>query len=237
MPSSQYSHARASSSTSSTFSKGTNSLAITSLPKEFFQPHLLLHLYTHFQTYGKINQWVPLPGFGRILVVYENEDDAEKAKIYSDPIVLNATEDRQELVLRVYRADPNPLISDVNTENQFLQPPGSEQQFLTSPGGERMKEILPNPTSVTDELIAALKNLYLQQNHNRKSGVEVLMDAAESGVSVVVEDCDFGVDENRDTWEEDSNWMYGVMTPLRTMWRPFCAAIPPFTSSMSVPVY
>jgi hypothetical protein len=72
----------------------TNTLAITPMPKEFFQPLILDVLRDHFATYGELNRWVPLPGFGRILVVYTQDDDAETAKIHSDPIVLDQTDDR-----------------------------------------------------------------------------------------------------------------------------------------------
>ncbi|KAF7353802.1 hypothetical protein MVEN_01065700 [Mycena venus] len=75
----------------------TNTLAVTSIPKEFFQPLPLNVLRNHFTTYGHINRWVPLPGFGRIIVVYTREDDAETAKIHCDPIVLEQTQDRLQL--------------------------------------------------------------------------------------------------------------------------------------------
>ena len=48
----------------------------------------------HFATFGEINQWVPLASFGRIMVVYKYEDDAERAKLQSDPLVLEASDDR-----------------------------------------------------------------------------------------------------------------------------------------------
>jgi hypothetical protein len=76
----------------------TNTLAVT-IPKGFFQPLLLDLLRTHFAIYGHINRWVPLPGFGRIIVVYTREDDAEKAKIHCDPIVLEQTQDRYVFLL------------------------------------------------------------------------------------------------------------------------------------------
>lgn len=69
-------------------------MAVTSIPKEFFEPLLLDVLRGHFATYGQINRWVPLPGFSRILIVYTHEEDAEAAKIHSDPIVLEQTADR-----------------------------------------------------------------------------------------------------------------------------------------------
>lgn len=72
----------------------TNTLAVTSLPKSFFEPVILELLHSHFSSFGTINQWVPLPGFSRIIVVYEEEDHAETAKLRSDPIILSATKER-----------------------------------------------------------------------------------------------------------------------------------------------
>lgn len=66
----------------------TNTLVITSIPKSFFDPSVLDVLKHHFLTYGEINRWVPLPGFGRILVVFYHEESAENAKQQCDPIVL-----------------------------------------------------------------------------------------------------------------------------------------------------
>lgn len=66
----------------------TNTLAITSLPRLFFEPVIMDMLRDHFASYGEINQWVPLPGFGRIIIVYESEHCAETVKRQCDPIVL-----------------------------------------------------------------------------------------------------------------------------------------------------
>lgn len=81
------------STTSSSSSQRTNSLAVTSLPKTFFHPVVLTVLKSHFQSYGEINQWVPLPGFGRIIIVYTEEEHAELAKTECDPIILRGTSD------------------------------------------------------------------------------------------------------------------------------------------------
>ena len=50
-------------------------------------------LRNYFASFGEINQWVPLQGFGRIIIVYENNYDAERAKQKSDPIVLDPASD------------------------------------------------------------------------------------------------------------------------------------------------
>ncbi len=67
----------------------TNTLAVTSLPKSFFDPVILSMLREHFASFGDINQWVPLQGFGRIIIVYEIEHHAETAKRTCDPIVVD----------------------------------------------------------------------------------------------------------------------------------------------------
>ena len=75
-------------------SEPTNTLAVTSVPKYFFAPFILNMLRDHFASYGEINQWVPLPGFSRIIIVYEAEHYAESAKLQSDPIVVESTPDQ-----------------------------------------------------------------------------------------------------------------------------------------------
>lgn len=75
-------------------SEPTNTLAVTSLPRSFFDPIILSMLRDHFASFGDINQWVPLPGFGRIIIVYESEHHAEAVKQQSDPIVVEGTPDQ-----------------------------------------------------------------------------------------------------------------------------------------------
>ncbi|KAJ7510285.1 Calcipressin-domain-containing protein [Mycena galericulata] len=189
--------------------EATNTLAITSVPKDFFQPLLLDVLRNHFATYGHINRWIPLPGFSRIIIVYTREDDAETAKIHCDPIVLEQTHDRSQIILRVYRADPNPLLpmesDDLVPEGNYLRPPAIEKNFLISPPG--------SPP--------------LQVNEKHSSGLEVLVEPhdGDSGVGVYVQDCDGDEDE---TNEED--WVYGESAPARAKWRPVATALPPTVS-------
>ncbi|KAJ7447211.1 Calcipressin [Mycena latifolia] len=221
----------ASAPSSNDIPERTNTVAITSIPKEFFQPLLLGVLQDHFATYGQINRWVPLPGFGRIIVVYTREDDAETAKIHCDPIVLEQTHDRSQIILRVYRADPNPLLpmesEDIVPEANYLQPPAIEKNFLISPPGsppvgwEPIKEEPPNATPLADDLMAALRKLQVNERHS--SGLEVLIEPHDggSGVGVYVQDYD-GEDEER---EED--WVYGESAPTRAKWRPIATALPP----------
>ncbi|KAJ7191521.1 Calcipressin-domain-containing protein [Mycena haematopus] len=217
-------------STPSTDIQRTNTLALTPLPKEFFQPLILNLLRDHFATYGQLNRWVPLPGFGRIIVVYMQEDDAETAKIHSDPIVLEQKDDRPQISLRVYRADPNPLLpmesNDLVPEANYLRPPAIEKNFLISPPGsppvgwEPIKEEPPNAAPLADDLMAALRKL--QMNEKASSGLEVLIEPqdGDSGVGVYVQDCD------GDEEEHEEDWVYGESAPGRAKWRPV-TAMPP----------
>jgi len=207
----------------------TNTIAVTSIPKSFFHPVVLDVLRNHFSSFGEINRWVPLPGFGRIIIVFRYEDHAELAKQTCDPIVLQGSHDRSEVILRVYRADPNPLVTAGITsvpEDNYLRPPAVEKNFLISPPGsppvgwEQIKEDPPNATPLADDLIEALRKLKV---HERRSSFEVLLDPHEgSGVGVYVEDCDGG---NEDEIEEE-DWVYGQSAPARTRWQP--TALPPF---------
>ncbi|KAM6500986.1 Calcipressin domain containing protein [Amanita muscaria] len=212
----------------------TNTLAIAQLPRTFFIPEILNIIQSHFNFFGVINQWVPLPGFGRIIIVYENEDHAEEAKTVCDPIILQGEESDKgpQMVLRVYRADPNPLIpknpafgdgyfSMIPQEN-YLQPPPIEKNFLISPPGsppvgwEQIKEDPPNQTPLAEDLMAALRRLQLEERRmSGFSSLEVLLHPEESGVGVYVEDCDMAIDG--DIPSED-NWIYGETAPARSRW-------------------
>ncbi|CAK5276168.1 unnamed protein product [Mycena citricolor] len=208
----------------------TNTLAVTSLPKTFFEPRLLDVLRSHFSTYGEINRWVPLPGFSRILIVYTREDDAESAKIHSDPIVLDETDGRDQITLRVFRADPNPLLPTSDNDSSipdvnYLRPPDLEKNFLISPPGsppvgwEPIREDPPNAIPLADDLIVALRKLQLQER--APAGVEILVEPSDGGVGVYVEDCD-GEPE-----EDEADWVYGESAPTRLKWRPVATAMPP----------
>ncbi|KAF5318075.1 hypothetical protein D9619_012262 [Psilocybe cf. subviscida] len=206
----------------------TNTVAVTSVPKSFFDPLILSMLREHFASYGDINQWVPLQGFGRIIIVYEQEDSAEMAKLKSDPIVIDG-HGGNDTILRVYRADPNPLVAHSEDswipQTSYLKPPAIEKNFLISPPGsppigwEQIKEDPPNATPLADDLIHALRKL--QVYDERPSFEELTFDG--SGVSVFVEDCDA-----RESYEvSEDHWIYGETAPARDKWRTFATAMPP----------
>jgi hypothetical protein len=83
----------------------TNTLTIAPVPKEFFQEAVLTVLKNHFSNFGEINQWVPLSSFFRIIVVFDSEDAAENAKLLSDPITIDAWQDRFVTSLLAPRSD------------------------------------------------------------------------------------------------------------------------------------
>ncbi|KAJ4482827.1 Calcipressin-domain-containing protein [Lentinula edodes] len=229
-------------------SKPTNSLAITQVPKEFFHPVVLGVLREHFDLYGEINQWVPLSAFGRILVVYTEEEAAEHAKRSCDPIVLSGTQDRSEATLRVFRADPNPIIphsafadaSYIPAAN-YLRPPALEKNFLISPPGsppvgwEPIKEDPPNAAPLAGDLMAALQKLQIQERDREgNQGPEILLHPEDggSGVGVYVEDCDNGA-APVDIEIEDEDWVYGQTAPARSKWKPV-TAMPPMRAALMI---
>ncbi|KAG5352653.1 hypothetical protein E4T56_gene9872 [Termitomyces sp. T112] len=223
------------SSPAAEYPQRTNTVAVTQVPKEFFHPVLLDVLRDHFGSYGEINRWAPLPGFGRIIVVYRFEDNAESAKQHCDRITVQRSQDGSEVELRVYRADPNPLITtdmfgNTIPEDNYLRPPAIEKNFLISPPGsppvgwEQIREDPPNASPLADDLIQALRKLQLQE---RRSSLEVLLDPHEgSGVGVYVEDCG---DDDEDEVVDDA-WIYGETAPARSRWAP--TAMPPLRAAM-----
>jgi hypothetical protein len=198
-------------------------------------------LQEHFASYGRINQWAPLATFGRIIIVYEDECVAETAKLESDPVVIESTSDRQTIALRVYRADPNPLIiPDSPTtvpQDAYLRPPPIEKNFLISPPGsppvgwEQVREDPPNVTPLAVDLIEALRKL--QVRSKKGPSVEVLLESED--VNVYVEDCDYDAGEDQDglSWRDsEEDWDYGVPSP-RIKWKPIATALPPLRSEVA----
>jgi hypothetical protein len=238
------SRSSSSSPTSQPEFQQTNTLAVTSLPKSFFEPLVLQMLRDHFAAFGDINQWVPLQGFGRIIVVYESAHHAELAKRQCDPILIDGRNDEENIVLRVYRADPNPLIPRGEQKNawmphsSYLRPPPVEKNFLISPPGsppvgwEQIREDPPNATPLADDLIVALRRLQTHDEARRKPSFEQLLDPMDgSGVSVYVEDYD--VEEHQLDFEiSEEEWVYGESAPARQKWKPAPTSCPPMPSHL-----
>uniref|UniRef100_D8PU63 Calcipressin n=1 Tax=Schizophyllum commune (strain H4-8 / FGSC 9210) TaxID=578458 RepID=D8PU63_SCHCM len=248
-PASSRSHSRSSSAAHSLHSPTspdrttsgpatTNTLAVTRLPASFFDPLILDILRDHFAQYGPINQWAPLSGFGRILVVYERDASAEAAREACGTIVVEPTDSHvaaEPIILRVERQ---------------LAPPRPERNFLISPPGsppvgwEQAQEEPPNSAPLAEDLIHALKALQIKQEEATQTqrGAVTLLDPAEqggAGVGVFVEDCDVPSEEEEESlkvgWERkdrgdiEEDYMYGQLPPK---WKPVTAMPPMAPTSM-----
>ncbi|TFK45618.1 Calcipressin-domain-containing protein [Heliocybe sulcata] len=206
-------------------SRRTNTLIVTQLPPAFFHPMVLNTLREHFASYGEIHSWAPIRAFARAILVYYREDDAEQAKLECDGLVIEATKDSPETVLRVFRGDPIPLSplspSASQDDTTYLKPPPLEKNFLISPPGsppvgwEPLKEEPPNSAPLADDLVAALKKLQVRE---KRSSIEVLIEPEESGVGVYVEDC--SGDEEEEEIDAEEDWAYGETAPSRVKWKP-----------------
>jgi hypothetical protein len=140
-----------------------------------------------------------------------------------------------EIVLRVYRADSNPLVHNDNgtiPHENYLMPPAVEKNFLISPPGsppvgwEPIREDPPNATPLADDLMEALKKLQVHQT--RKPSLELLLEPnEESGVGVYVEDFDLAQGHKSEDDVKEEDWVYGVTAPARSKWIPVPTAMPP----------
>ncbi|MBW0555443.1 hypothetical protein O181_095158 [Austropuccinia psidii MF-1] len=86
-----------SNSSLSQSSHHSNTIIITSLPKEFFHPLLQASLRLHFSSYGVISNWISLPGLSRILVVYREIESAKKAKFEMNRFIIQPNDFSNEL--------------------------------------------------------------------------------------------------------------------------------------------
>lgn len=72
----------------------TNTLVVAGISRSFFQnPTLVSILERHFQLFGHVHSWAPLPSFGRIMIVYYHDEDAERARQDFDSTALRHTHD------------------------------------------------------------------------------------------------------------------------------------------------
>ncbi|WVF67965.1 hypothetical protein IAT40_002727 [Kwoniella sp. CBS 6097] len=62
----------------------TNTLALILPNQALFDPQVLALLRDHYGAYGEIVHWAPVKGFGRAIVVYRSDEDAERAKREGD---------------------------------------------------------------------------------------------------------------------------------------------------------
>jgi hypothetical protein len=138
---------------------------------------------------------------------------------------------RPSSTLRVYRAEPSPLLtSEAIAKIDYLCPPAIEKNYLISPPGspqvgwKQIKEDPPNPTPLADDIIAALNKLTFK--HMPRGSREVLLEPEDDdGVSVYVQFCD------TEEFDEEEDWLYGEPSPARLNWRPVPTALPPMVTS------
>ncbi|KAG8895460.1 carbohydrate-binding module 1 protein, partial [Tulasnella sp. 417] len=196
----------------------TNTLILASLPTSFFHAEVLAALRAHFEGYGALHSWAPLKGFSRVVMVYYNVDDAGKAKVECDQMVL--ADEQGKVIstpLRVYRGTHTELFSEADR----LPVPHAPHNFLVSPPGsppvgwEPAEEEPPNTDALAADLVAALERLQLNRARPMKDGVQLIMSPdddeesqdvmmddgssppARQGLTVFLEDADYRPDDNK----------------------------------------
>lgn len=213
-------------------SSTTNTLIVAGISRTFFDsPTMVSTLERHFRLFGHVHSWVPLPSFGRTMVVYYDDGDAERARQDFDSTALRHTHDWPESIksVRVYRADRTDIERDPS--EHFLQLPQLEKNFLISPPGsppvgwEQVREDPPNATPLAEDLIQALRKLEVDAQFRKtkvegQRGVELLLAPEDStdGISVYVEDCDIDEEEadiTIDIEDTGEGWAYGDFSPYR----------------------
>lgn len=67
----------------------TNTLALLLPHLALFEGPSLRLLKEHYSSFGNIAHWAPVKGFGRVIIVYETEDEAAYAKEEGDRLFLD----------------------------------------------------------------------------------------------------------------------------------------------------
>ncbi|WVO20336.1 uncharacterized protein IAS62_001630 [Cryptococcus decagattii] len=174
----------------------TNTLALLLPHPTLFAPPVLDLLRAHYAHFGRIAHWAPVKCFGRVIVVFETEEEAEHAKRQGDwlrldvPVGGDEDVDADRLLLRLHYLAPSTLNPDPATTH--LAPPPLSHNFLISPPGsppegwEPALEEAPNRTILPEDLQRALETLELNSGNKTDDGKEIILD--EGGVRVQVED-------------------------------------------------
>ncbi|GAA5976972.1 hypothetical protein JCM11641_002213 [Rhodosporidiobolus odoratus] len=140
---------------------------IVQLPPLLFSPDLLALFQLHFASYGRVISWTPLPKYDRVVVVYQQSDDAREARDEMDGFVWEDEHELQQLEAESNQPSPQPLhilygptftiyhAASSTSEQQdgyLLTVPSSGKNFLISPPGsppvgwEQTSEEAPNST-------------------------------------------------------------------------------------------
>lgn len=64
--------------------ESTNTLIVTKVPPALLQPSVNPSLKEFFEQYGRVEAWVPLTSFERVVVVFLHDEAAEQAKVMLD---------------------------------------------------------------------------------------------------------------------------------------------------------
>ncbi|CED85127.1 Calcineurin-mediated signaling pathway inhibitor DSCR1 [Phaffia rhodozyma] len=190
----------------------TNTLALL-LPHPFlFHPSILDLFRKYYGSFGKIHTWAPIKAFGRVLIVFYEEEDAMRAKregdrlevgrpggvqdgttqqevAYDDgsPTYLNGQQ--PGLVLRLYLAAPTSLTPPTD---KHLEPPTLTRNFLISPPGsppegwEPIEEDAPNSMTLAADLIKALEAIAVGSDTRRRrrpGEIETIINSQAEGSS------------------------------------------------------
>ncbi|BGP29802.1 hypothetical protein JCM10296v2_001548 [Rhodotorula toruloides] len=139
----------------------TNVLVLV-LPSLLFSLDLLPLFHAHFASYGTLHAWTPLEKFGRVICVYDDEDEARRAKDEMDGFVWEEEGDEglpnghEPTPIRAYYGPTFPterlayLQQSQTTPATHLEVPSSGKNFLISPPGsppvgwEQIEEDEPN---------------------------------------------------------------------------------------------
>ncbi|KAL7410168.1 Calcipressin-domain-containing protein [Mrakia frigida] len=191
----------------------TNTLALL-LPHPFlFHPPILALLRSHYETFGTIHTWAPIRAFGRVIVVFDDEEGAMRAKREGDRLEIGGEEEEEgkeghrlpegtyfprptegggnhpKLTLRLYLAAPT-VLEPSSTDH--LEPPPITKNFLISPPGsppegwEAILEDPPNSNTLAADLTRALEALAFLAPARRGEKTTLIEDGG--GPSVTVQD-------------------------------------------------
>lgn len=90
----------------------TNTLALVLPHQALFAPEALHLLRDAFSGYGPLAHWAPVRGFGRVIIVYERDEDALLAKTHGDwfrlDVDLDADDDDHEAAQKPVDATTQP---------------------------------------------------------------------------------------------------------------------------------
>ncbi|KAL1409741.1 hypothetical protein Q8F55_003738 [Vanrija albida] len=216
-------------------SEPTNTLALLLPTQALFAPEPIAVLRAAFEAYGRLVHWAPVRAMGRVILVYDDDGAAARAKREGDLLRIELGDEaeaaaeavearspapaaqapdshgyfdrkRKAITLRVYALPPTPL----SPVDAHLRPPEAERNFLISPPGSPPEgwEPVEEEGPNLHPLADDLRRALESLQISAAGGREVLVD--EGGVRVEVEDTSAG--PRRERWEGEEE-EYGVEEP------------------------